>query len=456
MTLPNGPKTPPPLQLIQWIADPFDYMESNARKYGDLFTARLGSKKTLVMVSHPEAMQQMLLGDAFDAPGDVNEIVRPMLGDNSLILLSGERHKKRRQLLMPPFHGERMRNYGALIINIAEEVANGWGIGQSFVAHHSMQKITMRVILQAVFGLNRGERLEKLASALFDRLKMRESLLGASLIFMPFLRRYWGPMSPWGRIMQKQRQVDELIYAQIAERRANPDPNSTDILSLLLLTRDEAGRGLSDVELRDELMTLLVGGHETTASALAWALYWLHKLPQVREKLLAELDSLGDNPEPMAIFRLPYLTAVCQETLRIYPVGMVTFSRVTRSPVELMGCHLEPGVQLLGSIYLTHQREDLYPDPKQFKPERFLERQYGPYEFMPFGGGARRCIGMALAQFEMKLVLATVLSRTELALADSKPVKPKRRGILSAPSSGVPMVLKNRRHKIAYSQVAKV
>ncbi|NER33887.1 MAG: cytochrome P450 [Oscillatoria sp. SIO1A7] len=456
MTLPDGPTTPPALQLIQWIADPFGYMETNARKYGDLFTARLGSKKTVVMVSHPEAMQQMLLGDAFEAPGDANDILRPLLGDNSLILLDGDRHKKRRKLLMPPFHGERMRSYGEIIRDIAWQTASQLAPGSRFIARDAMKEITMRIILRVVFGLDEGLRFRQLEQLIGERLGMTASLPRVSLIFFPFLRRDFGPINFWKPVMQKQAQVDELIYAQIAERRANPDPNSTDILSLLLLTRDEAGRGLSDVELRDELITLLVAGHETTATALAWALYWIHKLPQVREKLLAELDSLGDNPDPMTIFRLPYLTAVCQETLRIYPVGMLTFTRVTRSPVELMGCHLEPGVEFLGSIYLTHQREDLYPEPKQFKPERFLERQYGAYEFMPFGGGARRCIGIALAQFEMKLVLATILSRTELALADSKPIKPKRRGLVSAPSGGVPMVLKSRRQKTAPSQMATV
>ena len=455
MTLPDGPTTPPGLQLLQWIADPFNYMEHNARKYGDLFTARWG-KKTLVMVSHPEAMQQMLLGDAFEASGDANEILRPLLGDNSLILLDGDRHKKRRKLLMPPFHGERMRSYGEIIRDIAWQTASQLAPGSRFIARDAMKEITMRIILRVVFGLDEGLRFRQLDQLIGERLTMTASLPRVSLVFFPFLRRDFGPINFWKPVMQKQAQVDELIYAQIAERRANPDPNSTDILSLLLLTRDEAGRGLSDLELRDELMTLLVAGHETTATALAWALYWIHKLPQVREKLLAELDSLGDNPDPMTIFRLPYLTAVCQETLRIYPVAMLTFIRATQSPVELMGCHLEPGVELFGSIYLTHQREDLYPEPKQFKPERFLERQYGPYEFMPFGGGARRCIGIALAQFEMKLVLATILSRTELALADSKPIKPKRRGLVSAPSRGVPMVLKSRRQKTASSQMATV
>lgn len=211
--------------------------------------------------------------------------------------------------------------------------------------------------------------------------------------------------------------------------------------------RDEEGKPMSDRELRDELMTLMFAGHETTATAVAWALYWVHHLPDVREQLLQELDTLGDSPDPTSIFRLPYLSAVCNETLRIYPVAMLTFPRVVQEPVELLRHYLEPGTVVVGCIYLTHQREDLYPEPKQFKPERFLNRQFSPYEFMPFGGGARRCIGEALAQVEMKLVLATILSRYQLALADKQPVRPQRRGVTLAPASGVEMVVTGRRER---------
>ena len=443
--LPNGPTRSPWLQLIDWVIRPLDYMESCARDHQDIFTARFG-KRTIVMVNHPQAMQEMLTGNAFEAPGERNDIVRPLVGDNSMLLLSGDRHKKRRKLLMPPFHGERMRNYGQIICTIAEKVANEWATGQSFIARDSMQEITMRVILRAVFGLDEGPRLEKIKELLATRLNMTGNLLGAMVIFFPFLQKDLGPWSPWGRIRQKQRQIDELLYAEIADRRANPDPDRTDILSLLLSARDEEGKGMSDIELRDELITLLVAGHETTATTLAWALYWIHLLPEVKEKLLEELDTLPENPEPMDIFRLPYLTAVCNETLRIYPVAMLTFPRVPRSPVELMGNQLEPGVTVIGLIYLTHHREDLYPEPKKFKPERFLDRQFSPYEFIPFGAGDRRCIGMALAQFEMKLVLATILLKTDLGLANSQPVKPERRGVLLAPKGGIEMVMKGSRN----------
>jgi unspecific monooxygenase len=202
---------------------------------------------------------------------------------------------------------------------------------------------------------------------------------------------------------------------------------------------------MTDVELRDELITLLFAGHETTATSLAWALYWIHHTPEVREKLLQELDSLGEKADPNTIFRLPYLNAVCSETLRLYPVAMLTLTRLVKSPLEIKGYQFEPGTLVIPSIYLTHHREDLYPNAKQFKPERFLERQFAPYEYLPFGGGNRRCIGMAFALFEMKLVLATVLSQWQMELADSKPVQPVRKGLLLGPAQGVRMVATGRR-----------
>ncbi len=214
-----------------------------------------------------------------------------------------------------------------------------------------------------------------------------------------------------------------------------------------MTARDEAGEPMTDLELHDELITLLVAGHETTASTLTWALYWIHKLPPVREALLQELDLLGDEPDANAISRLPYLNAVCAETLRIYPIAMLTFPRVVRSPLSLMGYNLEPGTIVTGCIYLTHHREDLYPQANLFKPERFLERQFSPYEYLPFGGGSRRCIGLAFAMFEMKLVLAKILSRWQLAIADGYAVKPVRRGVTLAPTEGNWLIATSQRQK---------
>jgi cytochrome P450 len=434
--------------MIEWIARPMQFMEECAKRYGDIFTARVGGGLIpVVFVSNPQALQEILTKDTkeFEAPGELNEIMEPLLGKQSVIALSGDRHRRQRQLMMPPFHGERMRTYGETIGDVTEQVMNQWQQGKPFCVRSSTQAITLRVMMKAVFGLNedaRGEQIEHLLVGMMEGMSVP---LSAAMLYFPALQRDLGPLTPWGNFLRRQQQTDNLLYEEMQQRREQPDPNRTDILSLLMAARDEAGEPMTDEELRDELMTLLVAGHETTATAIAWALYWIDKLPSVREKLLQELDSLGDNPDPGAIFKLPYLNAVCSETLRIYPVGMLTFPRVPKVPVTLGGYDLEPGTILMGSIYLTHQREDLYPEPKQFKPERFLERQYSPYEYLPFGGGARRCIGYAFALFEMKVALAKILSRYELELADNREILPTRRGLVSAPNRSIQMVVKGER-----------
>jgi cytochrome P450 family 110 len=197
--------------------------------------------------------------------------------------------------------------------------------------------------------------------------------------------------------------------------------------------------------LRDELLTLMLGGYEPAATAMSWALYWIYHQADIREKLIKELATLGHSPDPIAISRLPWLSAVCQEVLRICPAAYATFPRVVKSPIELMGYKLEPGTEVITCIYLTHQREDLYPDPKQFKPERFLERKFSPYEYLPFGGGSRACIGAAFSLFVMKLVLATLLSRYQLALADNKPVQAQVIRLTLSPIGGVKMVMTDRK-----------
>lgn len=450
MKLPKGPEAPNLLQVMHWIADPVSYMTNAAKNYGDIFTARaVWGDGHLVFVSHPQAIQQILANDTkqFSAPGELNRILQPLLGDYSIIMLEGDRHRRERQLLMPPFHGDRLRTYGQLICNITRKMMDQLHLQQQFVARPVMQEISLQVILQAVFGLYEGERCQQLQHLLSSLLSLFGSPLTSSFLFFSFLQRDLGAWSPWGHFRRVQQQIDQVLYAEIAERRQQGDLNSqrSDILSLLMAARDEAGHAMTDQELRDELLTLLFAGHETTATAMAWSLYWVHHLPEVKDKLLQEVATLGPDPDPMSLARLPYLNAVCQETLRIYPVGMLTFPRTARSPVEIMGYSFDPGTILVGCIYLTHQRPDLYPEPEKFKPERFLERQFSPYEYLPFGGGSRRCIGMALAQLEMKLVLATILSHYSLALAEPRPVQPQRRGVTLAPATGVRMVLTEQR-----------
>ena len=445
MKLPKGPRTPQFVRTIKLVARPLDYLETYAQRYGDTF--KVGSKKSpLVYFSNPQAIQKIFTADPelFDS-GKGNRILRFLLGDHSLVLLDGDRHQRQRRLLMPPFHGDRMRTYSQLICDITEQVMSQWTIGESLLIRSSMQEITLRVILQAVFGLHDGQRFQQLRQLLTSLLDSIGSPLSSTLLFFQSLQRDWGPLSPWGRFLRQKQQIDQLIHDEIRERREQDNLSGNDILTLLMSAVDEAGQPMTDEELRDELMTLLVAGHETTASALTWALYWIHHLPDVHALLLYELNTLSDDADPSAISRLPYLTAVCQETLRIYPITLTTFMRVLKSPLQLMGYEFEAGTALVPCVYLTHQREDLYPEPKRFKPERFLERQFSPYEYFPFGGGNRRCIGIALAQLEMKLVLATIVSRFQLALTDSRPVKPVRRGLTIAAPAGMRMVVSSQR-----------
>ncbi|PZV15245.1 MAG: cytochrome P450 [Pseudanabaena sp.] len=436
------------LQQIQWVADPVGYMETAARKYPDIFTAKIiGFGNDLVFVNEPQAIQQILTNDRkqFSAPGELNGILKPILGDASVMMLDGDQHKKRRQLVMPAFHGSRMQNYGQLIFELTTKAFKNLyankTINSSFLVRDAMQDISLQIILQAVFGLYEGDRCQQLKMLMSKMTELFNSPFTSAALFFPSLQKDLGAWSPWGNFVRQKQQIDQLIYAEITERRTTHDPSRTDILTMLLSAIDEEGNGMTDVEVHDELLALLIAGHETTATAMSWALYWIHSLPEVKEKLLKELKSVADQMDWMGIFRLPYLTAVCNETLRIHPVAMLTFPRVVVEPVELLGYKLESNTIVVGCIYLLHHREELYPDAEQFKPERFLDRQFSPYEFMPFGGGVRRCVGEALAQFEMKIVLATILLNYDLELSDRKPVKPQRRGVTLAPAGGIKMTL---------------
>ena len=432
-TIPT-PKVPELVQAMQWILDPLGYMNRNFQRYGDIFYSPViwRSPEPLLMVNAPQALQYILTHDTgkeFSAPGDVNRLLASIVGWQNLMLLSGNQHQRRRRLVLPPFHGEHLKAYGQMIQQICQGVIEQWPTNEPIHVRNVMQKITMRVILQVVFGLHQGDRYQQLERLLSIRLDMTSNPWTSAIFFLPWLQKDMGDWSPGGRIRRLAEQTDQLLFAEIQDRRANLDPNRIDILSLLMAATDEAGNGLTNQDLRDELMGLLVAGHETTATALTWALYWSLTLPEVKEKLLTEIDAVSDPTDSSQFLQLPYLTAVCNETLRIHPVGMLTFPRRVEVPLELCGYQLEPGMLLMGCIYLIHQREDLYPQPHQFRPERFLDRQFTPYEFIPFGAGVRRCIGSALAQYEMKIVLGTILTQLDLALLNKQPVQPGRRGV---------------------------
>lgn len=436
-------------QRFQWIFQPHKFMDTAAQKAPDMFIADITGEDGYVFVNHPEGMRQMITSDRskFFAGSKDNQLLKPLVGGESLLLIEGESHKKRRKLLLPPFHGERMQSYSQLICNLTHNIIDRLQPNQNFVARNISQTISLQVIFEAVYGLQDNQRSQELQRGIASLADIFESTLTSAFLFFPWLQQDLGAWSPWGNVVRQQKAIDEAIYQELATRRTEDNSQREDILSLLMSARDEAGEALKDSELRDELMTLMFAGHETTATAIAWSLYWVHRQPEIKAKLRAEIDSLGSNPDPMEIAKLPYLDAVCKETLRIYPVAMLTFPRVVQEPVELIGYKLEPGQVVMGCIYLIHQREDLYPEHHKFIPERFLEREYSPYEFFPFGGGKRRCIGEALAQLELKLVLATIVANYDLELANDKPESPARRGVTLAAKTGVKMVFRGKINK---------
>lgn len=448
MKITNAPHKQSFLKLFQWASRPADFLDASTSRYGDIFTVQFPGDQPVTFVSHPKAIEDILTAPVKTfAAGQGNEMFRPIMGDYSLMLLDGKPHQRQRKLVMPPFHGERIRLYGKHICELTEQMMKPWRVGKSVNLPACMQEISVNALLNIVFGLTEGECSEQLRRKLLALVGLSASPSIALLLFFPPLQKDLGGWSPWGRLVCLKNDIDQLLYTEIAQRRKQPQPECTDILTLLMAARDEEGKPMSDRELRDELITLLLVGYDTISTTLVWALYWIHKLPKVREWLLDELDTISDPSDTGAIAQLPYLTATCQETLRISPSIILTFIRVAKTPFETMGYEFPTGSRICPNIYSVHRREELYPNPEQFKPERFLNRQFSRYEFLPFGGGNRLCVGNVFAVFLMKLVIFAILSRYQLALADTRPIRPIRHGPGLAPSRDVHMLVTAYHHR---------
>lgn len=445
MALPPGPKLPLPLLTLRWIRWPIPLLLECRRRYGNLFTLRLGDVGTVVLVSDPEHIRQIFTGDPdqFHA-GEANVVLRPMVGDHSVLLLDGPDHLRHRRLMLPPFRGERMRLYGATMQAVTERTIAKWYEGKPFRLHPHAQSITLDVIMRTVFGLTEGPEHEELGRALRRLLALAESRT-AMLTMVPAFQRDLGPWSPFGRFMRRRRRADDLIYHVLARRRRQSGERD-DVLALLLQAVDDEGRPLGDVELRDELMTLLVAGHETTATALCWLVERVLTHRAVHERVRSELEQTlaGARLDPEHVARLEYLEAVIRETLRLRPVIPLVGRKLTR-PLELGGYELPPGVIVAPSIYLTHRIPEIYPEPEAFRPERFLGARVDPYAWLPFGGGIRRCLGMSFALYELKVVAATVFSQMQLELARPGSVRVVRRSITFAPEHGMRVVARRQR-----------
>ncbi len=425
-TLPPGPTQPPPLVAARFMLQPTRFLEGNAQRYGDAFTVQLSKDRTVVITSDPDTVKRVFTGDPEQLLAGVgNVVLKPLLGPRSVLLLDGPEHLRQRRLILPSFHGERMRTYGETMRDAAERHVRRWPIGTGFPTQPSMQAITLEVILRAVFGVSDDREVERLATPLRRMLDATSSQ--ARLVLLQLTKSEGAkPRSPWGRFRALMAPANDVVNEQIHARRADPDGSERDdVLSLLLAARDEEGQPLTDAELRDELMTLLLAGHETTATALSWTLERIVRHPQVLERLVAEQREGGDE----------YLDAVIKETLRLRPVvpGVV---RYLTAPFQVKDWELPAGVNVAPSIYLLHRRPDLYPDPLAFRPERFLERPAGTYEWIPFGGGIRRCLGASFALFEMKVVLSTILGRAQLRTTGSSDERTTRRAITYTPARG--------------------
>lgn len=425
--LPPRPDLSNFMMSMGFMLTPTKFLDDCHERCGDYFTLRPAADRDLVLTADPEAVKRVFTGDPnLLYAGEGNITLAPILGSASVLLLDGEDHLRQRRLLLPPFHGERMRNYGELMEEVAERHIAEWPRDRRFSVLPSMQAITLEIIMRAVFGFDDRERRDRIGTPLrrlLDTLASRPRVVAMALT-----ANRNGPLSPWRRFAAMRAEADELLFAEIASRRADPHgADGDDIFSMLLAARDPEGEPLTANELRDELMTLLVAGHETTATALAWALELLGRHPAVLDRLLADERSGGGD----------YLDAVIKETLRLRPVVPAVVRRL-QAPMEFGGWELPAGAHIAPSIYLLHRRGDLYPEPLAFRPERFLgDDTPGTYEWIPFGGGVRRCLGASFAMYEMRIVLREALRAIHLR-TDSRrrPESVTRRAITFAPTRG--------------------
>ena len=389
MAPPPGPRLPALVQSALFSARPVAFLDACRRRYGGVFQLRIVPFGRLTYLADPAACKEVFTGDvAVFRAGEANQFMRPTLGEASLLLLDGDEHLRTRKLMLPPFHGAAVRRYADVMAQVAGRELDGWPLGRPFAVRPSMQRITLEVILRTVFGLEEGERLHRLRELLTALMDQNPAYL-----WFEWMRVDLGPRSPYGRFLRLRDRVDAILFDEIARRRRDPGlADRVDVLSLLLQA------GLPDGALRDELMTLLLAGHETTATGLAWACERLARHPAVAARAREDDD---------------YLDATVKEVLRIRPV-VLDVARVVAGPAQVAGFDIEPGTMVTPAITTVQRAGDVWPDPEAFRPERFLAGSPAPYSWIPFGGGVRRCVGAAFAQLEMKVVMRAVLERVEL------------------------------------------
>jgi cytochrome P450 len=436
MALPPANPSRPPVQLMRWMFRPIDFMEEGRKRYGETFGITFpGFETPLYVTSNPAATKAIYSNSRNTLPPGRNATLEPVMGSRSILLLEGSEHLARRKLMLPAFHGERMRAYESVIDEVIDREIDAWRLNESFRIHPRMQQVTLEVILRAVFGVTEEARLGPMREALGVLLEHTSSasrqLIGFLSIRFGVLARY----GPWRAFERNLAHVDRLLHDEIVARRADPDlDDREDILSMLVAAEFEDGSEMSDDEVRDQLVTLLLAGHETTATGLAWTFDLLLRNPEVLDRLRSEIvDGAGDD----------YLRATITESRRLRPVVPIAGRRLA-SELEVDGYTLPAGSDISPSIYLAHTRADVYPDPYEFRPERFLDGGPDTYSWVPFGGGVRRCLGASFAEFEMRIVLREVVGRCRLDAVSDRPEGITRRNVTFSPKRGTPVILRER------------
>ena len=407
------------------------------KKQGDPYCEWMPGMGDVYITGHPEGAK-----DIFSSPRETfqefkSSLLRPLLGDQSLVVLGGDRHKREKKLMMPPFHGKRLQIYGRIIQEVTLEQIKKWKKNSKFLARTELQTITLEVILRAIFGIVDPSQHEKWRLAMSSYLNNYTPLL----TLIPFLRKKI--YRPWKTFLRSRETLDQYLLEEISESLKFGPETRNDILSLLLLSRDEENEGLTPIEVKDELRTLLVAGHETSAAGLSWAMYYIHNDFSIYKTALSELIPLGSLPSPEQLIELPFLNAICSEALRIHPIVPIVIRHLAHD-MNLRGYRIPAGKHVAVSLILLHRHLDVWKDPDTYDPNRFINKTYSQYEYAPFGGGARRCLGAAFAPFEMKIILGTILSQVQLELIDSKKISPQLKNISMGPNSKIPMkVLKS-------------
>jgi cytochrome P450 len=430
--LPPGSELPRSHQGARWVSEPLPFMRELHERHGDVFCIHLPQEPPWAMVADPALVRQV-----FSAPADVlhageqKRILEPVFGPRSVLLTDGPEHTRARRLLMPRFHARAAARHEERMRAVAAEEVARWPLGKALPAAPRMHAIALRVILDAVLGLDGPERLAPLREVLEQLMSYVTDTRAALVAFAASSRLRAGRFARFRELLTR---ADEQLFAAIAaRRRGGPPDGEEDVLSLLLAARGEDGAPLSDAELRDQLITLLIAGHETVAASLAWALERLARNPDAMARAAAEAGTGGG----------PYTDAVVRETLRVRPV-FAAVPRLVRKPLRVGGWLLPEGVAVTPAIPLVHRRPDVYPDPEAFRPERFLERPPDPYAWIPFGGGAYRCLGAGFALLEMRAVLSTLLARMSVRAVDPEPEGTRRRLLVLAPAAGARVVLERR------------